>query len=98
MKALDIVGHIVLPTIQGGMDFDTAALTIQTTNAQQAVSDCEADITLLDAIQDSNNKVSDNNTNAAAKTMQGDRQVNDATQQSELAFETTVTQILAQAM
>ena len=80
------------------MDFDTAALTIQTTNAQQAVSDCEADITILDAIQDSNNKVSDNNMNAAAKTMQGDRQVNDATQQSELAFETTVTQILAQAM
>ena len=98
LKALDIVGHIVLPAIQGGIDFDMGALQLQTNNASTAVSQCEANIALFDAEQEANNKLSNINMNAAAKTIQADSQVSQATQQSELAFETTVTQILAQAM
>ena len=98
LKTLDIVGHIVLPTIQGGIDFDMAALQLQTNNATTAVSQCEASVALFDAEQEANNKLSDISMNATAKTFQADSQVSQATQQSELAFETTVTQILAQAM
>jgi hypothetical protein len=98
LKALDIVGHIVLPTIQGGIDFDMSALQLQTNNATTAVSQCEASVALFDAEQEANNKLSDISMNATAKTIQADSQVSQTTQQTELAFETTVTQILAQAM